>query len=96
MTWNWLHSVELKVNVEHSSYDTLNLGKQENKIEDMSWCWYLHCWHNFANKLYVHAYSNFSAVVCKSNWWLEHVYVLKSVDNRLESGTSIGNQPILG
>jgi hypothetical protein len=50
----------------------------------MSWCWGLHCLHNFANRLYLHVYSSFCVVVCKSNWWLEDVYVLKFVDNRLE------------
>jgi hypothetical protein len=94
--WSWLHCAESKVNAEYSSYRTLNSGKQENKTEDMSWCWDLHCWHNFANRLYLHAYSSFHALVCKSNRWLEHVYILKSVDNRLESGTGTGSQPILG
>ncbi len=36
VSWSWLHCVELKVNAEHSSYGTLNLGKQESKIENMS------------------------------------------------------------
>ncbi len=44
----------------------------------------------------IRIYSSFHAVVCKSNWWLEHTYLLKYVENILESGTTVGSQPILG
>jgi hypothetical protein len=36
VSWSWLHCVELKINVKHFSYGTLNLKKQENKTKDMS------------------------------------------------------------
>jgi hypothetical protein len=36
VSWSWLHYVELKVNVEHSTYGTLNSRKQESKTQDMS------------------------------------------------------------